>query len=60
MQNDRQITITTGASRRATHWQAQKLLLSELYAKLATPVRSTEAMADEAVDMVVERLEGAA
>lgn len=46
MQNDRQITITTGASRRATHWQAQTLLLSELYAKLATPVRSTETMAD--------------
>lgn len=46
MQNDRQITITTGASRRATHWQAQTLLLSELYAKLATPARSTETMAD--------------
>lgn len=46
MQHDRQITITTGASRRATHWQAQTLLLSELYAKLATPVRSTETMAD--------------
>lgn len=46
MQHDRQITITTGASRRATHWQAQTLLLSELYAKLATSARSTETMAD--------------
>ncbi len=46
MQNDRQITITTGASRRATHWQAQTLLLSELYARLATPARSTETVAD--------------
>lgn len=42
MQYDRQITITTGASRRATSWQAQTLLLSELYARLAAPVRSTE------------------
>lgn len=46
MQHDRQITITTGASRKATHWQAQTLLLSELYARIATPARSTETMAD--------------
>lgn len=46
MQHDRQITITTGASRRATTWQAQTLSLSELYARLATPARSTETMAD--------------
>lgn len=46
MQNDRQITITTGASRRATNWRAQTLTLSELYAKLATPARSIETMAD--------------
>lgn len=46
MQNDRQITITTGASRKATNWRAQTMLLSELYAKLATPGRSTETMAD--------------
>lgn len=46
MQNDRQITITTGASRKATNWRAQTMLLSELYAKLATPARSTETMAD--------------
>lgn len=46
MQNDRKITITTGASRKATNWRAQTMLLSELYAKLATPGRSTETMAD--------------
>lgn len=46
MQHDRQITITTGASRKTTHWQAQTLMLSELYARIATPARSTDTMAD--------------
>ena len=45
MTNDRQITISVGASRRATRWPAQTLLISELYARLATPARSTETMA---------------
>lgn len=40
--NDRQITITTGASRKATVWQPQTLLLSELWEKLRLPARSTE------------------
>ena len=31
---DRQITISVGASRRATNWQAQTLTLSELYDRL--------------------------
>lgn len=42
MQYDRQITISVGASRRATSWRAQTLLLSELYIRLATPVRGSE------------------
>lgn len=46
MINDRQITITTGASRKATVWQPQTLLLSELWEKLRLPVRSTESRED--------------
>ena len=46
MVNDRQITITAGASRRAVVWQPQTLLISELYEKLRVPTRSTETMAD--------------
>ena len=46
MQYDRKITISAGSSRRATNWQRQTLLLSELYAKLATPARGTETMAE--------------
>ena len=46
MQNDRQITISVGASRKATLWQAQTLLLSELYEKLRIPARGTETMAE--------------
>lgn len=42
MQYDRQITISAGASRRAVSWQPQTLLLSELYTRLATPVRGAE------------------
>ena len=42
---DRQITVTVGASRRATVWQAQTLLVSELYDRLQTPVRGTETQA---------------
>lgn len=46
MQYDRKITISTGSSRRATVWQAQTLLVSELWAKLQTPARSTESLAE--------------
>ena len=45
MINDRQITISVGASRRAMNWQPQTLLLSELYERLRVPARSTETMA---------------
>lgn len=42
--NDRQITISVGASRKATHWQPQTLSISELYERLKTPSRSTETL----------------
>ncbi|MBM6680073.1 virulence-associated E family protein [Pseudoflavonifractor capillosus] len=45
MTNDRLITITVGASRRAIQWNPQTLLISELYEKLRLPARSTETMA---------------
>lgn len=43
---DRQITISVGASRRATNWQAQTLTISELYDRLRLPAKSTETMAE--------------
>lgn len=46
MQNDRIINISTGASRRATQWIAQTLLVSELWEKLRVPARSTESLAE--------------
>lgn len=46
MINDRKIMISVGASRKATHWQPQTLLISELYERLRVPVRSTETMAE--------------
>jgi len=42
MINDRPITIATGASRKATNWRNQTLMLSELYEKLRVPARGTE------------------
>jgi predicted P-loop ATPase len=44
MTNDRQITISVGASRKATNWRPQTLRLSELYEKLRTPARGTETL----------------
>lgn len=44
MTNDRQITISVGASRKSTDWRPQTLMLSELYDRLALPVRSNETM----------------
>ena len=46
MTNDRQITISTGKSRKTVNWKTQTLMLSELYDRLALPVRSTETMAE--------------
>ena len=42
--NDRQITISVGASRKAVNWQPQTLSLSELWERLRTPARGTETM----------------
>jgi len=44
MQNDRQITISVGASRKATVWQPQTMLISELWERLRLPARGTETM----------------
>lgn len=46
MLNDRQITISVGASRRATEWRSQTLLISEFYDRLRVPSRGTETMAE--------------
>lgn len=46
MNNDRKITITTGASRKSTTWLAQTLYISELYEKLSIPARGTETQAE--------------
>jgi len=46
MQNDRKITISAGASRRATQWNAQTLLVSELWQKIKTPARGKETLAE--------------
>ena len=46
MTNDRQITITVGASRNSIDWRPQVLLLSELWERLRVPQRSTETMAE--------------
>ena len=46
MQNDRKIAIASGASRRATVWNTQTLMVSELWQKLKVPVRGTETLAE--------------
>ncbi len=44
MLNDRLLAITTGTNRKATQWNAERLLWSELVEKLRTPHRSTESL----------------
>lgn len=46
MLHDRNITISAAGNRRATNWQAQSLMLSELYAKLQVPARGKETIAE--------------
>lgn len=46
LNNDRQITISTAGSRKATHWPPSTLWWSELVEKLHTPVRGTEKFTD--------------
>lgn len=46
MNYDRNITITTGNSRKSVTWQPQALWLSELYQRLQTPMRGAESYAE--------------
>jgi putative DNA primase/helicase len=46
MQYDRKITISAGNNRRAMNWTPQAMLLSELWARLQTPARGTEPLAE--------------
>ena len=41
MVNDRLISIAIGGNRKATYWKNTQMLLSEMYAKLGNPVRSS-------------------
>lgn len=44
MQNNRKLMISTGGSRKATHWPKCSILWSEFVDKLKIPVRSSETM----------------
>ena len=44
MKYDRQITISVGASRNSKDWRQQTLMVSELWERLKTPLRSTETL----------------
>ena len=46
MTNDRQITITVGASRNSIDWRPQTMRISELWERLRVPQRSTETVAE--------------
>lgn len=46
MTHNRTITITVGESRKSVNWRPQTLTLEEFYAKLKTPARSKETMAE--------------
>ena len=46
MHYDRKVTISIGTNRRAAAWQAQDLLVSELWNRLKTPIRSSETLAE--------------
>ena len=43
---DKKITITTGASRKATQWLGQTMMLSDFYARLKLPERGEETLAE--------------
>ncbi|MCI6003829.1 MAG: virulence-associated E family protein [Allisonella histaminiformans] len=44
MQNNRMLQISTGGSRKATHWPKSSILWSEFAEKLKVPVRGTETL----------------
>ena len=43
---DKKITITTGASRKATQWLGQTMMLSDFSARLKLPERGEETLAE--------------
>lgn len=45
MQYNRKITLSVGASRKATVWTPQTMMISELYERLRIPARGTETLA---------------
>lgn len=45
MQHNRKITLSVGASRKATVWTPQTMMISELYERLRIPARGTETLA---------------
>ncbi|MED1657628.1 virulence-associated protein E, partial [Brevibacillus agri] len=46
MNYDRQLTISSAGSRKATHWPAQTIYWSELVERLRVAVRGTETLAE--------------
>ncbi len=46
LNNDKKINISAAGSRKATNWPTQTLFISELYDRLRTPARGTEALAE--------------
>ena len=46
LNNDRQITISVGTSRKAVSWAPQVLAVSELYERLRTPARGKETQSE--------------
>ena len=58
MQYDRKITISAGNNRRAMNWTPQTMLISELWARLRTPARGTEPLA-EYLNMKQQRIKTA-
>jgi len=46
MNFDRQLTISSAGTRKATQWPSQSIYWSELVERLRTPVRSTETLAE--------------
>ena len=46
MKYDRSIIISHGGNRRSINWQPQEMLISELWTKLSTPVRSPEKLSE--------------
>lgn len=46
LNNDKQLNVVVGNSRKATVWNPLTLTVSELYSRLETPMRGTETIAD--------------